>query len=87
MIGVTRNVRHGYVCLIIVLCVCYVLLIGNSDKKPGDNHQKVIDVTKENVKPEPAEEVNVFIILCVRLDGNGNFVRNLFKIIWQKMCL
>ena len=85
--GVTRNIRHGYVCLIIVLCVCYVLLIGSSDEKPGDNHQKIINVTKENVEPEPDEEVNVFIILCVRLDDDGNFVRILFIIIWKNMCV
>ena len=67
----------SYIGVIVFILVCYVLLNGRSDNDIiGDleKHSKVIDGPEHVQELRVEEEVNVFIILCIRLDGNGNFV-------------
>ena len=66
-----------YICVILLILVCYVLLDGRSDKDTkGDleKHSKVRDGPEHMHGLRVEEEINIFIILCIRLDGNGDFV-------------
>ena len=70
---VGRIKKQSFLCLAVVLFICYVLLVENNNdknsyKEKNDNH------VEELVANGETQEINVFIILCLRLDGNGNFV-------------
>ena len=67
----------SYIGVILLIFVCYVFLDGRSGENINsdlEKHFKLRDDAEPMQELRIEEEVNVFIILCIRLDGNGNFV-------------
>ena len=74
---IKRRQIVSYIGVIVLILVCYVFLDGRSGEdiiSDLEKHSRLRDDPEPMQERRIEEEVNVFIILCIRLDENGNFV-------------